>query len=90
MSQLAESIHHIQEKSKQKATTEQILNFLRKEDQCSDLPAADLEEEINTLVTTLFIRNLLNKPTKDKKMNMMILTTISIMKQVKMKLFYVD
>ena len=54
-----------------------MLNFLRKKDQCRDLPAADLEKEINTLVTTghlfkndknsLFIRNSPNTQTKDQE-----------------------
>ena len=74
---ITESIFPIRRTSKQKATTEQILNFLRKKDQYRDLSAADLEEEISTLVTTgllfkndknsLFIRNSANKPTKDQK-----------------------
>ena len=71
------SIYHIRRTSKQKATTERIVNFLRKKDQYRDLPAADLEEEIDTLVTTgllfkndrnlLFIRNSANTPTKDQE-----------------------
>ena len=74
---ITESIFHIRRASKQKAATEQILNFLRKKDQYRDLSAADLEEEVSTLVTTgllfkndknsLFIRNSANKPTKDQK-----------------------
>ena len=50
---------------------------MRKKDQYRDLPAADLEEEIDTLVTTgllfkndrnlLFIRNSANTPTKDQE-----------------------
>ena len=64
---ITDSIYHIRGTSKQKATTERIINFLRKKCQYRDLPAADLEEEINILVTTgllfkndknsLFIRN---------------------------------
>ena len=50
---------------------------MKKKEQYGDLPAADLEEEINTLVTTglllkndknsLFIRNSANTPTKDQE-----------------------
>ena len=50
---------------------------MRKKDQYRDLSAADLEEEINNLVTTgllfknnknpLFIRNSANTPTKDQE-----------------------
>ena len=74
---ITESIYHIRGTSKQKATTGRILNFLKKKDQYRDLPAADLEEEINTLVTTgllfkndknsFFIRNSANTPTKDQE-----------------------
>ena len=54
-----------------------MVNFLRKKDQYRDLPAADLEEEIDTLVTTgllfqndrnlLFIGNSANTPKKDQE-----------------------
>ena len=74
---ITDNIYHIRETSKQNPTTERILNFLRKKNQYSDLSTADLEEEINTLVTTgllfkndrnsLFIRNLTNTPTKDQE-----------------------
>ena len=74
---ITESIYHIRGTSKQKATYERILNFLSKKDQHIDLPAADLEEEINTLVimgvlfkidkNSLFIRNSTNTPTKDQE-----------------------
>ena len=49
---ITESIYHIRGTSKQKATTERILTFLRKKDQYRDLSGTDLEEEINILVTT--------------------------------------
>ena len=71
------SIYHIRGASKQKATTERIVNFLRRKDQYRDLPVADLKEEIGTLVSTgllfkkdrnlLFIRNSANTPTKDQE-----------------------
>ena len=74
---ITDNIYHIRETSKQNPTTERILNFLRKKNQNNDLSTADLEEEINTLVTTgllfkndrntLFIRNLTNTPTKDQE-----------------------
>ena len=74
---ITENIHHIRATSKQKATTERVLNFLRRKDQYRDLPTADLEEVINTLVTTellfenyrnsLFIWNSANTPTKDQE-----------------------
>ena len=74
---ITESIYHIRVTSKKKANKELILNFLRKKDQYSDLPDADLEEEINTLVSTgplfkndknsLFFKNLANMPTKDQE-----------------------
>ena len=74
---ITDNVYHIRETSKQNPTTERILNFLRKKNQYSDLSTADLEEEINTLVTTgllfkndrnsLFIRNLTNTPTKDQE-----------------------
>ena len=50
-SHITESIYHIRGTSKQKVTTERILNFLSKKDQYRDLPAGDLEE-VNALVTT--------------------------------------
>ena len=49
---ITESIHHIRRTSKTKATIERISNFLRKKVQNRGLPAANLEEEINTLVTS--------------------------------------
>ena len=74
---ITESIYHIRGTSKHKATTERISNFLRKKDEFRDLSPADLEEEINTLVTTgllfkndknsLFIRNSANTPTRDQE-----------------------
>ena len=74
--EITDSIYHIRGTSKEKPTTERILSFLRKKDQYIDLSAADLEEEINTLVTSgllfkndkksLFIRNSVNTPTKDQ------------------------
>ena len=58
---ITENIHHIRATSKQKATTERALNFLRREDQYRDLLTADLEEVINTLVTTgLLFKNYRN------------------------------
>ena len=93
---ITDNIYHIRETSKQNPTTERILNFLRKKNQNNDFSAADLEEEINTLVTTgllfkndrnsLFIRNLTNTPTKDQENQFDSLTTILMMKQVKMKI----
>lgn len=68
---ITESIFHIRRASKQKAATEQILNFLRKKDQYRDLSAADLEEEIQQRII---------------KINLIVLTTILIMKQAKMKI----
>ena len=59
---ITKSIYHIRGTSKKKATTERILNFLRKKDQYRHMFFADLEEEINTLVTT----GLLSK--KDKNL----------------------
>ena len=43
------SIHHIRGTSKQKATTEGVLNYFWKKDQITGLPAANLEETFNTL-----------------------------------------
>ena len=70
--------------------------FRRKKNQYKDLPTAYSNEEINTLGTTgllfenyknsLFIRISANTPTKVQKMNLMLLTTILMMKQVKMKM----
>ena len=70
--------------------------FRRKKKSVQRLAAAYSNEEINTLGTTgllfenyknsLFIRNSANTPTKVKKMNLMLLTTILMMKQVKMKM----
>ena len=58
---ITENIHHNRATSKQKATTERVLNFLRRKDQDRDLPTTDLEEVINTLVTTgLLFKNYRN------------------------------
>ena len=91
---ITESIYYIRGTSEQKATTERILIFLRKKDQYRDLSGADLEEEINTLVTTgLLFKNDKNSEIRQmhqqttKIIILIVLTTILMMKQVKMKIF---
>ena len=91
---ITESIYHIRGTSKQKATTKQILNFLRKKDKYRDLSPADLEEEINTLFTTGLLFKMIKihfsseirqmHQQRIKKINLIVLTTIEMMKQVKM------
>ena len=93
---ITESIYHIRGTSKQKATTERILNFLKKNDQYRDLSAADLEEEINILFTTGLLFKMIKThfsseirqihQRRIKKINLIVLTTILMMKQVKMKI----
>ena len=94
---ITKSIYYIRGTSKQKATLERILNFLKKKNQYRNLPAADLEQEINTLVTTgLYLKMIKTHfssevrqihQQKIKKMNLMASTTILKMKQVKIKVF---
>ena len=82
---ITESIYHIRETSKQKATMERILNFLKKKSQYRDLPDAVLEEELNALFNigvlfkndknSLLIGNLANTPTKDQEHEYIVLTT---------------
>ena len=73
------------------------IKLFEQKDQHRDLPAADLGKEIDTLVTqgcllkmikTHFLSQIQQiHQRKIKKINLMILTTIQMMKQVKLKMF---
>ena len=52
---ITESIQHIRNNNQQRATTETIFNFLKKRDHYKELSTLDLEEEINTLASTVIL-----------------------------------
>ena len=73
---ISDSILHIKNESKQKATVELILIQLKKKEKYKDLTFCTLEKEIATLIeagmlhsndnNSIFIKNVLNAPTKNK------------------------
>ena len=52
---ITESIQHMRNGNKQIATTETIFNFINKRDHYKELSTLDLEEEINTLASTIIL-----------------------------------
>lgn len=69
-----ESIRHIINNNKQKAATERIFNLLQKRHHYKDLYALDLEEEINTPVSSLML-------CKNDKNSLLIGTSANILKK---------
>ena len=73
---ISESILHIRNESKQKATVELILIQLKKKEQYKDLTLCTLAKEVATLIeagmlhnndnNSIFIKNVLNAPTKEQ------------------------
>ena len=73
---ISDSILHIRNESKQKATVELILIQLKKKEKYKDLTLCTLEKEIATLIEagmlhnndndSIFIKNVLNAPTKEQ------------------------